>query len=149
MKLTLPLIAVFSAILALSGCGGGDSNNPPPVAVSSPAALVKTDTLAGTGTVAALGQNITVHYTGWLYDSAKTDFRGAKFQSTVGGAPVTLALKQGQIIEGWAQGLPGMKVGGKRTLLIPASLAYGATGRDSIPPNSGLVFDIELVAVTN
>ena len=149
MNYTLPLIAAFSAILALGGCGAGDSDNPAPVAVSSPAALVKTDTAVGAGAAAALDQNITVHYTGWLYDSAKTDFRGTKFQSTVGGAPVTLALKQGQIIEGWAQGLPGMKVGGKRTLLIPASLAYGATGRDSIPPNAGLVFDIELVAVTN
>ena len=149
MKFTLPLIAAFAAIVALGGCGAGGSDNPAPVVVSSPAALVKTDTAVGAGAAAALGQNITVHYTGWLYDSTKTDFRGVKFQSTVGSAPVTLALKQGQIIEGWAQGLPGMKVGGKRTLLIPASLAYGAMGRDSIPPNSGLVFDIELVAVSN
>jgi len=150
MKSTLPLIAAFSAVLALGGCGGGsDSSNPPAPVVASPAVLTKTDTMLGAGATAALGQTITVHYTGWLYDSTKADFRGKKFQSTVDGAPVALVLQQGQIIEGWAQGVPGMKVGGKRTLLIPASLAYGATAREGIPANSGLVFDIELVSIKN
>lgn len=145
MKLTLPLIATFVALLGLSACGSGSSTNGAASTVSSPQTLAITDTVPGTGAAAAVGKQITVNYTGWLYNSAAADFKGAKFDSNTG---IRFALVSGSLIEGWVQGIPGMKVGGKRTLLIPSGLGYGASGSGgTIPPNSGLVFDIELTAV--
>lgn len=143
------LIAAFSAILALSACGGGgDSAATPNPSTSQPTALTKTDTVVGTGAIAAVGNTITVHYSGYLYNSTLPDFKGAKFDGTTSaGGPATFALASGSLIEGWVQGVPGMKVGGKRTIVFPASLGYGAAGQGSIPGNTGLVFDIELVAV--
>jgi FKBP-type peptidyl-prolyl cis-trans isomerase FkpA len=145
MKLKLPLIAAFVALLGLTACGGGGSDSGAGTTVSSPLALTKSDTVVGTGTVAALGNQITVNYTGWLYNSAAADFKGTQFETNSG---VTFTLASGSLIEGWVQGIPGMKKGGKRTLLIPSGMAYGASGSGSkIPPNSGLVFEIELVDV--
>nr|WP_231512261.1 FKBP-type peptidyl-prolyl cis-trans isomerase [Paucibacter sp. KBW04] len=107
-----------------------------------------TDTLVGTGPVAAKDQTVSVHYTGWLYDVKATDQRGAKFDSSVDrGTPFSFKLGAGEVIAGWDQGVAGMKVGGKRTLLIPASLAYGSAGRGVIPPNAALVFDVQLLEV--
>ena len=89
-----------------------------------------------------------MHYSGYLYNSNATDFKGTKFDgTTTEKGPATFALASGSLIEGWVQGVPGMKVGGKRTIVFPASLGYGAQGQGSSPGNSGLVFDIELVAV--
>jgi FKBP-type peptidyl-prolyl cis-trans isomerase FkpA len=146
MKFKLPLIATFVAVLGLSACGGGSgSAGGAAVVVSSPQTLSKPDIVVGTGADALVGKRITVNYTGWLYNSAAADFKGAKFDS---GTAVSFTLASGSLIEGWVQGIPGMKVGGKRTLLIPSSLGYGASGSaPSIPPNSGLVFDVELTAV--
>jgi FKBP-type peptidyl-prolyl cis-trans isomerase FkpA len=144
MKFKLPLIAAFVAVLGLTACGGGGSGASGGVPVSSPAALTKTDTVVGTGATAAVGSKIAVNYTGWLYNASAADFKGAKFDSGTG---ASFTLASGSLIEGWVQGIPGMKVGGKRTLLIPASLGYGANGAGSIPPNSGLVFEVELVGV--
>jgi FKBP-type peptidyl-prolyl cis-trans isomerase FkpA len=146
MKLKLPLIAAFVAVLGLTACGGGGGyGSSAGATVSSPLALTKTDTVVGTGTAAAVGKQITVNYTGWLYNSAAADFKGAKFDAGTG---ATFTLASGSLIEGWVQGIPGMKVGGKRTLLIPSSLGYGAAGSGAtIPPNSGLVFEVELTAV--
>lgn len=142
------LIAAFSAILALTACGGGGDSAQPNPSTSQPTALTKTDTVIGTGAAAAVGNTITVHYSGYLYNSNAADFKGAKFDgTTTANGPATFALASGSLIEGWVQGVPGMKVGGKRTIIFPASLGYGAAGNGSIPGNSGLVFDIELVAV--
>ncbi len=142
------LIAAFTAILALTACGGGgDSASTPPPSTSQPTALTKTDTVIGTGATAAVGNTITVKYSGYLYNSNVTDFKGTKFDGTTGDATATFALASGSLIEGWVQGVPGMKVGGKRTIVFPASLGYGAQGQGTIPGNAGLVFDIELVAV--
>ncbi len=147
MKAKFPLIAAFCALLALTACGGGGSDSPATPSTSQPAALTKTDTVVGTGTTAAVGNTITVYYTGYLYNASASDFKGTKFDGTTAGSPATFALASGSLIEGWVQGVPGMKVGGKRTIIFPASLGYGAQGQGSIPGNSGLVFDIELVAV--
>lgn len=147
MKLKFPLIAAFVAVLGLSACGGGSGSAGGTAAVvSSPQTLTKSDIGApGTGADAVVGKRITVNYTGWLYNSAAADFKGAKFDN---GTAVSFTLASGSLIEGWVQGIPGMKVGGKRTLLIPSSLGYGAGGSaPSIPPNSGLVFEVELTAV--
>jgi FKBP-type peptidyl-prolyl cis-trans isomerase FkpA len=102
---------------------------------------------AGTRTAAATGKVLTVNYTGWLYDAAKTDGKGLQFETSVGGTPFTFTLGLGQVIAGWDQGLPGMKVGGLRRLVIPPSLAYGAVRNGPIPPHASLVFEIELIDV--
>jgi FKBP-type peptidyl-prolyl cis-trans isomerase FkpA len=108
--------------------------------------LKKTDVVVGTGNVASRGP-VKVHYTGWLHDPAKPDGRGAKFDSSVDrGQPFDFNLGAGQVIAGWDQGVQGMKVGGKRTLVIPASLGYGSRGAGgAIPPNATLQFDVELL----
>ena len=106
-------------------------------------ALVKTDTVIGTGADVVASKSVTVKYTGWLYNTTKADNKGTQFDS---GTYTTVLANQG-VIAGWVQGIPGMKVGGKRTLIIPSSLGYGATGNGAIPGNSALIFDLEIVAV--
>ncbi len=99
------------------------------------------DIVEGTGETPEAGQTLAVHYTGWLSD-------GTKFDSSLdGGSPFELALGAGQVIAGWDEGLATMKVGGKRRLIIPAELAYGEAGNSSIPPNSELTFDVELLQI--
>jgi peptidylprolyl isomerase len=137
-----------AAVLGLAGCGGGGgSSGGSSTPVYSPAALVKTDTTAGTGAEAVLGRAVEVYYSIYLYDTTKSDFRGKKVDGTTAGTPVPFLLAKGALIEGWVQGMPGMKVGGKRTLHIPTALAYGDTGQGAIPGGSGLVADIELVSM--
>ena len=104
------------------------------------------DTTVGTGPEARAGDEVSVHYTGWLYDNGT---QGAKFDSSVDrNDPFEFALGAGMVIKGWDEGVQGMKVGGKRTLIIPASLGYGARGAGGvIPPNATLKFDVELLGV--
>jgi FKBP-type peptidyl-prolyl cis-trans isomerase len=111
--------------------------------------LVTTDTRTGEGREAAAGQRVTVHYTGWLYDEAGADHKGRKFDSSRDRRePFTFRLGAGEVIRGWDEGVAGMKVGGTRTLTIPATLGYGARGAGGvIPPNAALVFDVELLDV--
>lgn len=105
-----------------------------------------TDTVVGTGAEAKPGQDVTVHYTGWLYNDGQ---QGAKFDSSVDrGQPFSFPLGAGHVIKGWDQGFAGMKVGGKRTLIIPPEMGYGARGAGGvIPPNATLKFDVELLGV--
>ena len=142
MKLTF-LAAACAAVLSLSACGGGSDDSPPNVAVASPASLVVTDSVVGTGATATAGRRLTVAYTGWLYSTSAPANKGMQFDS----GTISFALGQGAVIAGWDQGLVGMQVGGKRTLHIPASLAYGRSGAGAIPPDAGLVFDVELLRV--
>ncbi len=120
---------------------------PPPG--GSVAELERIDTQAGTGAVATSGSDVSVHYTGWLYDEKAPQQRGMKFDSSVDrGQPFTFLLGAGQVIRGWDEGVAGMKVGGKRTLKIPADLGYGSKGAGGvIPPGASLVFDVELIDV--
>ena len=132
-------------IAGLTACA---EPGPPPG--GSVAELQRVEQQAGTGAVATSGMDVTVHYTGWLYDSRKPDQRGEKFDSSVDrGEPFTFLLGAGQVIRGWDEGVAGMKVGGKRTLLIPANLGYGSDGAGGgvIPPNASLVFEVELLDV--
>lgn len=145
MKLKLPLIAAMFAIASLGACGG--SSDGPSAPVYSPATLTKTDTVVGTGAEATAGKAVKVHYTGWVYDTTKTNFKGGEFDSSVGGTPYAYTVGSANVIAGFDQGVTGMKVGGKRTVLIPAALGYGSQGSRYIPPNSGLVFDLELIEV--
>lgn len=111
--------------------------------------LEKIDTVVGTGTEAVTGKTVVVHYTGWLRDPQAENQRGKSFDSSVGRAPFNFNLGEGRVIRGWEQGVPGMKVGGKRTLMIPSTLAYGSrgAGKGVIPPDADLIFDIELLDV--
>ncbi len=111
--------------------------------------LTKTDIMIGTGEEAISSKLITVNYTGWLYDATKPDHKGKKFDSSADhGQPFTFPLGDGFVIPGWDEGLVGMKVGGKRTLIIPPQMAYGSRGAGGvIPPNATLIFDVELVKV--
>ena len=127
--------------IAAAACGGGTEPN-----VTH---LMKTDAKPGTGAEATSGQNVTVHYTGWLYDETKTDKKGSKFDSSRDrNEPFTFRLGAGEVIRGWDEGVAGMKVGGQRTLTIPPQYGYGARGAGGvIPPNATLVFDVELLGV--
>src|ERR1700733_6605609 len=105
------------------------------------------DVKAGTGAVAKPGQPVTVNYTGWLYVNGA---RGKKFDSSLDhGTPFTFPLGAGAVIPGWDKGVAGMKVGGKRTLIIPSELGYGAAGTPdgTIPPGATLIFDVDLLSV--
>ena len=112
------------------------------------AGMQKIDVVVGSGAEARSGP-VQVHYTGWLHDPAKPDGHGAKFDSSVDrGQPFEFKLGAGQVIRGWDEGVAGMKEGGKRTLIIPPEMGYGARGAGGvIPPNATLVFDVELVKV--
>ncbi len=146
MKLQLPLIAAMFAIASLTACGG-NSEDAAPVPVYSPAALTKTDTVVGTGATAVVGKKVKVHYTGYLYNTTVTTFKGTQFDSSTGKLPYDYFVGSVNTIVGFDQGVTGMKVGGKRTVIIPSSLGYGAAGSGKVPPNSGLVFDLELMEV--
>jgi FKBP-type peptidyl-prolyl cis-trans isomerase len=108
-----------------------------------------TDSKVGTGAEAKSGRQVTVHYTGWLYDQSTADHKGKKFDSSRDrGEPFTFRLGAGEVIRGWDEGVAGMKVGGRRTLTIPPDYGYGARGAGGvIPPNATLVFDVELLDV--
>jgi FKBP-type peptidyl-prolyl cis-trans isomerase FkpA len=117
-------------------------------ASAQPAKLTVIDTLVGTGATSVAGQTLTVNYTGWLYDPSAPNFKGKQFDTSTGRGPFTFQLGAGAVIAGWDQGMAGMKVGGKRTLLIPSILGYRTTGAGAnIPGNAALVFDVELVSV--
>ncbi len=107
------------------------------------------DTKLGTGAEASPGQHITVHYTGWLFDTAAPENKGHKFDSSRDRAePFSFMLGAGHVIGGWDQGFAGMKVGGQRTLIIPPELGYGARGAGGvILPNATLLFEVELLGV--
>ena len=117
--------------------------------MATPTELVKDDSKTGDGAEATAGQRVTVHYTGWLYDEAKADHKGKKFDSSRDrNEPFSFRLGGGQVIQGWDQGVAGMRVGGQRTLTIPPELGYGRRGAGgAIPPNATLVFDVELLDV--
>jgi FKBP-type peptidyl-prolyl cis-trans isomerase FkpA len=122
-----------------------------PAAPEAPVeALLVTDLVVGVGDEALPGMTAVVHYTGWLYDPGAAEERGRQFDSShERGQAFSFPLGAGHVIKGWEQGVPGMKVGGTRRLVIPPSLAYGARNiaNGLIPPNSTLLFEIELVAV--
>jgi peptidylprolyl isomerase len=133
-------LAATTGVLALSE--SADAQN----VVTTSSGLKYIDVKAGTGASPKTGQTCVMHYTGWLYDNGK---KGAKFDSSVDrGEPFEFKIGMGQVIRGWDEGVATMKTGGKRTLIIPPSLGYGARGAGSvIPPNATLLFDVELLAI--
>ena len=116
--------------------------------ITTPSGLQYEDKVVGNGTEAAVGQRVQVHYTGWLHDPAAADGRGRKFDSSKDrGSPFAFPLGAGHVIQGWDEGVQGMKVGGTRLLQIPSSLGYGERGAGGvIPPNATLVFEVDLLS---
>lgn len=139
------ILLMLSSLLFLAGCAG-EPGIPPGGSVAE---LQRIDEQVGDGATATSGSDVTVHYTGWLYDENAPDQRGLKFDSSRDrGEPFTFLLGAGQVIRGWDDGVAGMRVGGKRTLLIPSDYGYGRRGAGRvIPPNASLVFEVELLDV--
>ena len=145
-------MGIFTVLcISISGCQAeSTSSSQEKIAMtSSITTLQKNDTVVGTGREAEPGFNVSVHYTGWLYDEKAADFKGKKFDSSVDrGQPFKFDLGASQVIQGWDEGFAGMKIGGKRTLIIPSEMGYGVRGAGgAIPPNATLIFDVELLDV--
>ena len=152
MKRYAAAIATLAAVTACAQTGA------PPAAPAKPAAapavvteLVKKDTKEGNGKLAEKGKAVSVHYTGWLYDPAAPGQKGKKFDSSHDRKiPFGFILGAGRVIKGWEEGVVGMKEGGQRTLVIPASMGYGDKGAGGvIPPGATLLFEVELLKILN
>jgi FKBP-type peptidyl-prolyl cis-trans isomerase FkpA len=145
-------IAIFTSllgILLITACqqqGETEMSDSAGMGVSE---LQITDVSDGDGPTAEAGQKVIVHYTGWLYDPGRPDNRGEKFDSSVDrDEPFSFSLGAGQVIRGWDEGFAGMQVGGKRILVIPPDMGYGARGAGAvIPPNATLMFEVELLDI--
>ena len=137
-RLVVSAILLALAVAPLSALAAGE--------VTTPSGLRIIDVKPGAGPVPQAGQTVTVNYTGWLFVDGK---KGKKFDSSLDrGQPFSFTLGQGQVIKGWDEGLATMHVGGKRTLIIPPDLGYGASGAGAdIPPGATLMFDVELLSV--
>jgi FKBP-type peptidyl-prolyl cis-trans isomerase FkpA len=154
---TAGLVPMLAATVALAACGTDPGPDTTPqttdtgaaMAQSSITELIRDDVQEGDGPEAVPGREVTVHYTGWLWDEAREGHRGTQFDSSRDrNDPFTFRLGGGQVIRGWDEGVAGMKVGGRRTLTIPPAYGYGARGAPgAIPPNATLIFDVELLGV--
>lgn len=159
MKTVKPILSLTAATIAVSVAlmhSGAYAQTSAPAAKAAPVAamgaptVLKTiDRKVGTGALAESGQPVLVHYTGYLYDAAAQDNKGKKFDSSVDRKlPFGFIAGAGRVIKGWDEGVPGMKVGGQRTLIIPPDKGYGERGAGAdIPPNATLLFDVELMSV--
>lgn len=144
---SLILLAVCAAAASFAHASGQAPATVAAAPVEEP--IVKTDTVVGTGAVATPGAMVEVHYTGWLYKPMAPRQRGREFDSSLPrGETFKFLLGSRQVIKGWDLGVEGMRVGGKRTIIIPGPLAYGSRGSgDNIPPHADLIFDVELLGV--
>ena len=155
MKQLLSTCAVgLTLALTLVACDRNKAPETASASASAPAAapaaalpLQKIDSVVGTGKEAIAGATAVVNYTGWLYEPNSPQQHGAQFDSSIGREPFSFRLGAGQVIPGWDEGVQGMKVGGKRTLIVPANMGYGERGAGPIPPNATLIFDVELLDV--
>ncbi|KGM57757.1 peptidylprolyl isomerase [Lysobacter arseniciresistens ZS79] len=138
------LLTALLAPLLLAACA--EPGPPPGGRVDE---LQRIDIVEGDGALASPGDEVDVHYTGWLYDEDAPQQRGTEFDSSRGrGEPFTFLLGAGRVIRGWDDGVAGMRVGGTRVLMIPPEYGYGRKGAGGvIPPGASLVFEVELVAV--
>lgn len=139
-----PIAAAVVVLSLLTAC-----TDPGPPPGGRIAELQRIDERQGTGAMAVTGSDVTVHYTGWLFDEKAANRRGDKFDSSVDrNDPFTFLLGAGRVIRGWDDGVAGMRVGGKRVLMIPPEYGYGRKGAGGvIPPNGSLVFEVELLDV--
>ena len=142
------VLAICVSSVACGSDGGSSSPTSPSQNANVP--YSQTDLRVGTGAEAQTGRSATVNYSGWLYDASRPELKGTQFDSSLlpGRTPFTFTPGAGRVIAGWERGVPGMRVGGQRRLVIPPELGYGSVAQPQIPPNSTLVFDIELVSVS-
>ena len=139
-------LALAGAILLAAGATTPAAAQTPGSTMTTASGLKIQDATVGTGATPKTGQTCVMHYTGWLYENGA---KGRKFDSSLDrGQPFEFPIGQGRVIKGWDEGVASMKVGGKRTLIIPPELGYGARGAGGvIPPNATLLFEVELLAV--
>ena len=161
MKTAKPVLTLIATVVAVSAAlmhAGAYAQASAPATKVAPAAaatmgapttLKAIDRKVGTGALAESGQPVLVHYTGYLYDATAPDNKGKKFDSSLDRkVPFGFIVGAGRVIKGWDEGVPGMKVGGQRTLIIPPEKGYGERGAGAdIPPNATLLFDVELMSV--
>jgi len=142
MRAGVAIALIVASIAATANASAQPATKP----MTTSSGLQIVDTKPGAGPSPRAGQTVTVHYTGWLYVNGA---KGSKFDSSVDrNEPFSFPVGQGQVIRGWDEGVGSMKVGGKRTLIIPPALGYGARGAGGvIPPNATLIFDVELLGV--
>jgi FKBP-type peptidyl-prolyl cis-trans isomerase len=144
------VLATLAFAVAAAGCGNAsEESSLAAMPESGITVLQKTDVTTGNGAEARTGATVRVHFTGWLYDPAAADNRGTKFDSSRDSdTPFEFRVGAGEVIEGWDEGVAGMKVGGTRVLTVPPALGYGAGGASGvIPPNATLIFELELLDV--
>ena len=146
MKLLRPSVVVAAGTLVLLGAVLMACTSDNPVGPTFGVPFSSTDIVVGTGAVAANGNTLTVEFTGWLYDPSRPDNKGTVFDAT-NGSPFPFVLGVGSVIAGWDNGIVGMRVGGRRRLIIPPDLGFGERGTGPIPPNATLLFEIELLSV--
>ena len=152
MRATSPIRTMIALILMAAAGGAFAASTTTAMAqsagktITTPSGLQIIDTVVGKGATPKRGQICVMHYTGWLYENG---VKGKKFDSSVDrNEPFSFPIGTGQVIRGWDEGVATMKVGGKRTLIIPPALGYGAAGAGGvIPPNATLIFDVELLQV--
>ena len=150
-RLTRTRVSAVALAVAIASCAAASLSTPAtaqgtPATMTTASGLQIADTKVGTGASPRTGQTCVMHYTGWLYTNGA---KGAKFDSSLDrGQPFEFPIGTGRVIKGWDEGVASMKVGGKRTLIIPADLGYGARGAGGvIPPNATLIFEVELLDV--
>jgi FKBP-type peptidyl-prolyl cis-trans isomerase FkpA len=154
MKHAKLLVGALLLALVTAGCNAADPQSQPKEKATMTLPKTVTDLMiidqkTGEGAETLPPDNVSVHYTGWLYDPSQPDGHGKKFDSSLDrGEPFSFSLGGGQVIRGWDKGVAGMKVGGKRTLIIPSHMAYGPNGAGGvIPPYATLIFDVELLGI--
>jgi len=146
MKIIATAAFLSTAVLFAGSASAATAVAPPKPQVAM--GLQKIDTVVGKGKVAEAGKVVSVHYTGWLYTPTAPKQRGMQFDSSVGRGPFSFPLGGGQVIAGWDQGVQGMKVGGRRQLVIPPHLGYGDRGAGGvIKPGETLIFVVDLLEV--
>ncbi|HUR21409.1 MAG TPA: FKBP-type peptidyl-prolyl cis-trans isomerase [Vicinamibacterales bacterium] len=144
MRISKILLSIALSLTLLPGVGcGKDSPTAPNLGIP----FSSTDLVVGTGTEATTGKTLRVYYTGWFYSETAADHKGGVFDTNTSGLGLSFVLGSGGVIKGWDQGVVGMRVGGKRRLIVPPELAYGTAGNGTIPSNATLIFEIELLGV--
>ena len=147
------LLLGLAVSVSAAACGGSSPTEPTPIeqtwVTDAPFQII--DITVGEGDEAVAGTTVVVDYVGWLYSTVATENKGTVFDTSlqVGAAPIQVTIGAGRVIAGWEQGLPGMRVGGIRRLIIPPALAYGASGNGPIPPNATLIFEVRLNSIVS
>ena len=141
------LMCVLPVLVLLAACGGDSNPAAPSNTTIPPQPYSATDLRVGTGAEVVAGNVVSVHYAVWLFSLTGADNKGTLVGTSVGGAPFSFTVGGTGTIPGFDRGVVGMKVGGVRRLIVPPELAYGAAGNQGIPPNSNLVFEIELLSI--